>query len=74
MRTKSLKENYIISNSDPKIIKWDLFIIALAVYGCITIPIQLSFNATNYWEEKWHLSRIIDILFGIDIIVSFRTS
>ena len=60
---------------NPIKIKWDLFIIILAVYNCISLPIELSmmplFLQNNPTFEL--CNTLIDLAFFFDIIISFRT-
>jgi len=55
--------------------KWDLFIIVLALYNCISIPLNVAFPS----EQEQNLGiqifeRIVDCLFAFDIAMSFRTT
>ena len=72
----NLSKNLIISNLNPTLIKWDLFVIILAVYSCITIPLNLSFKPTflSEGESVISMSTFVDICFGIDILIMFRTT
>lgn len=57
---------------------WTNFIIVLAMYNSLTIPLQI------FYKEKSHsallgypitlIDAIVDLLFLIDIIITFRTS
>ena len=53
--------------------RWDLFVMLLAIYNCIMIPFTVAFQPNtgksfNVWE------RFVDVCFGLDIIFNFRTS
>ena len=54
---------------------WDLLIIALALYNCVSIPFEVAFRTsfTNHWSLKV-INYIIDFLFFFDIVVNFRTT
>tara|TARA_B110000285_G_C14981699_1_gene541721 strand:- start:437 stop:985 length:549 start_codon:yes stop_codon:yes gene_type:complete len=56
--------------------KWDIFIIVLALYNCIVLPLELAilppFMEDNYTFEV--VNRVIDVIYFIDIILSFRTT
>ena len=61
---------------NPFKIKWDLFIIILAVFNSVTLPIELSvlppfMKGNNLLAVINHL---IDLMFFIDILVSFKTT
>ena len=57
---------------------WDLFIIVLAVYNAIDLPLQLAFH---YYNEQYKnnvnlqwLERAVDICFALDMVIMFFTS
>ena len=61
---------------NPIKIKWDLLIICFAVYNSISLPLELAlvppFLAGNQHIDI--LNQVIDFIFFIDIVLSFRTS
>ena len=56
---------------NPFKIKWDLFIIILAVYNCVCLPIELAmvppFMQDNNLLEN--TNNIIDLIFFLDIVI-----
>jgi hypothetical protein len=38
-----IEEPFLFRYSDPKRVKWDLFVIALALYNCFVIPFDIAF-------------------------------
>jgi len=56
-------------------VKWDLLIIAMAIYNCITMPLELSFvpDVASSSHLAW-ANLFIDFCYFIDMILSFRTS
>ena len=54
---------------------WNLFVITLAVYNSVSIPLQLSF-APIFFENATGklLDSTIDLIFLIDVIGNFRTT
>jgi heme/copper-type cytochrome/quinol oxidase subunit 4 len=56
-------------------LRWDLFIILLAIYNSFEIPFTVAFPGTDL-DNKYmkYAGNIIDVLFFVDIIVNFRTS
>ena len=54
-------------------LNWDLFIMLLAIYNCISIPFSSAFDPDTiiYYEI---FETIIDVLFAVDVIINFRTS
>ena len=56
--------------------RWDIFIILLAVFNSITLPLELAV-LPPFMLDNWYLdafNHIIDVLFFFDIVISFRTS
>jgi hypothetical protein len=55
--------------------RWDLFIIVLALYNCISIPLNVAFPSDKETEIGIQIfERIVDCLFAVDIVVTFRTT
>lgn len=54
-------------------LNWDLFIMLLAIYNCISIPFDTAFEpeVTVFYTV---FEVIIDILFAADVVINFRTS
>ena len=64
---------YLIRHNNPKKMKWDLFVMLLAVWNCFSIPFEVAFD----FEEPLTyviLNYICDISFVVDIVLSFRTT
>lgn len=65
----------VIPRSSNFRVRWDICIMTLAVYNCISVPYQLAF--TQHHREL-AVSDIIDLsidfFFVIDIFLNFRTS
>ena len=52
-----------------------MFIILLAIYNSIAIPLEITFRPKSLETNTAKiLNRIIDIFFGLDILISFRTT
>ena len=65
----------MISQNDPKKTNWELFVIVLALYNCFFIPFDLSYEPVEFDSIYITLlNTVIDLIFGIDIFISFRTS
>jgi hypothetical protein len=60
--------------SDDSKQKLDIIIIISAIFNCITIPIEIAFSP-SFMDSKamFFTNLIIDIIFFIDICVTFRT-
>ena len=62
-----------MKHNDNYRMKWDMFVMLLALWNCISIPFDVSFepemSATYAAFEQF-----IDICFGLDIIIAFRTT
>ena len=57
---------------------WDLFVILLAIYNAISLPMQIAFVAVqNLYDDSnalgW-VERMVDIFFTIDIFVNFLSA
>ena len=54
---------------------WDLMIIFLASYNCLFLPVEFAF-APPLFEMLWNkiLQAITDVIFFIDIPITFRTT
>ena len=53
--------------------KWDILIIVFAIYNCILIPFDVAFEPILP-DALLGFERIVDVLFGLDIVVAFKTS
>jgi hypothetical protein len=54
---------------------WDLFMTFVLIFTCVMTPLSIAFNDIDKTEpESNTLDYIIDLLFGIDIIVIFNTA
>jgi len=69
-------KKWIIGYVNTYKIKWDLFIILLALYNSISIPIELSLQPPfmNNNHGLIAVNLIIDFLFFLDMLASFRTT
>ena len=72
-----LLEEYkcILTNQDPRRMKWDIFVICLALWNVFFIPYNVAFRP-SIGNTPWFLAfnYFIDIAFFFDIIVNFRTT
>lgn len=52
---------------------WDLFIIILVLWNCVTIPLQISLADLEFLNSDWFhgFETFVDISFAIDILVNF---
>jgi CRP-like cAMP-binding protein len=62
----------LILPKSPQKISWDIFIGSLIFYSALIIPVQIGFDKSPSVGLKV-LDQIVDILFGIDMLVSLRT-
>ena len=69
------KERCVLRAANDWRVRWDLVIIALATYNCITVPIGIGFEPP-FMSELWFafLNQITTLFFFLDIILTFRTS
>jgi hypothetical protein len=75
-KKKVLSEKWLIGKMSPIKIKWDLFIIVLAIYNCFFLPLELSLlpDITRYYPWIESMNIVIDFFFFVDIIACFRTT
>ena len=52
---------------------WDLYVMLLAVYNCMSIPFEVAFDPEEPLAYKI-LNYVCDFSFAIDIILAFRTT
>lgn len=72
---KDKNKKFMISQNDPRKTNWELFVIVLALYNSFFIPFDLSFEPEFLGGVDFLLlNTVIDLMFFIDIFVSFRTS
>ena len=56
-------------------IYWDFFIILLAIFNSIALPMEIAFKPPWLMTKLFYIiNTFIDCLFGIDILISFRTT
>jgi len=68
-------ELYILRQDHPYHIRWDLFIILLAIWNSYSIPVDVAFEPEIFRNPSMVLiNYLIDIMFLMDIILNFRTS
>jgi hypothetical protein len=56
---------------------WDLGVIILAIWNCLSIPVAVAYPDLKWMNESTEIQIIencIDIIFLIDIIINFRTT
>lgn len=68
---------YIVNYDNRFRIYWDLFIILLAVYNCILIPIDVGFGKKFYGTKGATvdlIDSVLDIFFAMDFVLNFFTT
>ena len=72
---KESKRRWLIRTSHPFRIKWDLFVIILAVWNCFVTPYTLVFDqALDDSVTIMTVDLILDLIFFLDIALTFRTT
>ena len=66
--------NHIIRYNGRFRLRWDLFIIILVIYNCISIPLEIAFPVTGEDSSIVILGYLIDIAFASDIVFNFLTT
>ena len=71
-----ITECCIIRHDNKWRLRWDLLIILLALFNCITIPLEVSFVNLRFIKDTTYylVGKVIDLLFALDIAVNFRTT
>jgi competence protein ComGF len=73
LEEKKRKGKWIIKHNSHFRLRWDLFIMLLAIYNCISIPFNAAFAPeANVYYDIFDICT--DFLFFLDIIINFRTS
>jgi len=73
--SKNNLPKYLISVSDQRRLKWDIFIVVLALYNCVILPLFLAFQPENLRDWKFQsFSGLVDLVFVFDIVLNFRTT
>lgn len=57
-------------------LRWDFFIILLALWNSISIPLEVAFPEMPFFKATAYIvfGRIVDILFAVDLIVNTRVT
>ena len=72
---KRKKHSCLCSQTQPSRERWDYFVMLIATWNAMTLPIELAFEPEfTRSQENATANAIIDFLFLLDIIVVFRTS
>jgi CRP-like cAMP-binding protein len=69
---EEIQKRFLILPKSPHKISWDLFVGALILYSVLVIPVQIGFDVSPT-DGLLVLDQIVDIFFGIDILLSMRT-
>jgi len=69
---EDLIARYIILPKSDNKIKWDMFIGALILFSVLVIPVQIGFARKSKGALKI-FDIVVDVFFGIDMLVSMRT-
>ena len=65
----------VIRQNHPLRVKWDLFVMILAVFNSIVIPIDIAFRPLNFQNQILvSVNYVVDCMFLLDIIFNFRTT
>lgn len=73
LEEKKRKGRCILKHNAIFRLRWDLFIMILAIYNCVSIPFNAAFTPeSNIYYTIF--DRLIDVLFATDVVINFRTS
>ena len=64
---------FILRHNSRFRLRWDLFVMLLAIYNCISIPFNAAFapEASIFYDL---FESLVDVCFAIDIFINFRTT
>ena len=71
---KVIVPKYMWRHNNKIRMNWDLLVIMLALYNCVMIPFNVAFPDDNESLLMTIFNKIIDVLFGLDIALNFRTT
>lgn len=65
--------DFMIGFNESKRLRWDIFVIIMAIWNCFYIPFYIAFEPeTNLFIE--FLNALIDLMFYFDIFFNLRTT
>lgn len=71
----SRKRCCMCRSQEKKRVNWDLLIMILAIWNCIQVPYDIAFNPdSDPGPVEYALNQIVDMIFIIDVFVTFRTT
>ena len=70
-----ISRKLIFSRNEPNRQLWDYFIMLVATYNVMVLPVEISFDHEVFQTTAYKfLSALTDVLFFLDILVVFRTT
>jgi predicted membrane protein len=64
---------FLIRHDNKWRMRWDLLVMLIAIWNCISIPFDVAFDPKKgTWNKV--LDTLIDICFFLDIVLTFDTS
>ena len=70
-----LLQKNVIKLTHPYRVRWDLLVMALAIFTSFTVPFEFAFLEHDVITWRWKLFNLmIDLLFCIDIVLNFFTT
>mmetsp|Transcript_14030 Transcript_14030/g.26271 ORF Transcript_14030/g.26271 Transcript_14030/m.26271 type:complete len:855 (+) Transcript_14030:2623-5187(+) len=66
-------KKWMLRPTDTWRIRWDLFIMACAVYDCFIVPLEISMMHEEHLD-LFLVTILIDVVFAMDIVFNFRTT
>ena len=73
MKSKTTISRWMIHHNDNFRVRWDIFVMALALWNCISIPFDVSFEP-EMTQVYQIFEYFVDSCFIIDIVIAFRTT
>ena len=73
-RTRTSHIGCLFKATDPWRTRWDLFIILLALYNSVSVPLEVGFELEESYLGLKVVGYLLDSFFAMDIVVNFRTT
>ncbi|KAG6711354.1 hypothetical protein I3842_05G049000 [Carya illinoinensis] len=70
-QNQTQSKGWIISPLDSRYRSWETFMVLLVAYSAWVYPFEVAFFKSSPKKELWIADNIVDVFFGVDIILTF---
>jgi hypothetical protein len=75
MFAKKTLPKYMIKANSLFRTNWDLFVIVLAIYNALSIPLSIAYSPLSLASPEFQVvDSLVDFIFLVDIVITFRTT